>query len=57
MPYERAFGAGFDDLRDRRPDLTRIREATGFTPTTPLAQTIRDIARDLDAAAVEAAGS
>jgi UDP-glucose 4-epimerase len=56
VPYERAFGAGFDDLRDRRPDLTRIREATGFTPTTPLAQTIRDIARDLDAAAVEAAG-
>ena len=30
VPYEQAFGAGFDDLRDRRPDLTRIREAVGL---------------------------
>lgn len=44
VPYEKAFGAGFDDLRDRRPDLTRIREAVGFQPSIPLVQTIRDLA-------------
>jgi UDP-glucose 4-epimerase len=49
VPYDEAFGAGFDDLRDRRPDLTRLREATGFSPKIPLEQTIRDVARSLGA--------
>ncbi|MHC5022311.1 MAG: NAD-dependent epimerase/dehydratase family protein [Planctomycetota bacterium] len=47
VPYEQAFGEGFDDLRERRPDLTRIRAAVGFEPSIPLEQTIRDIAADL----------
>ncbi len=47
VPYEEAFGEGFDDLRHRRPDLTRLREAIGFRPTIPLAQTIRDIAAEM----------
>jgi len=55
IPYDEAFGAGFDDLRDRRPDLTRIREATGFAPAIPLTQTIRDIAAELAAEVAEAA--
>jgi UDP-glucose 4-epimerase len=49
VPYDQAFGAGFDDLRDRRPDLGRLREATGFSPKIPLEQTIRDLARELAA--------
>jgi len=44
LPYEKAFGAGFDDLRDRRPDLTRVRQAVGFQPSISLVQTIRDLA-------------
>ncbi|MHC4217072.1 MAG: NAD-dependent epimerase/dehydratase family protein [Planctomycetota bacterium] len=44
VPYERAFGPGFDDLRHRQPDLTRLQQATGFSPRIPLAQTIRDLA-------------
>ncbi len=47
LPYEEAFGEGFDDLRERRPDLTRIREATGFRAKVSLVQTIRDIAAEL----------
>mgnify|MGYP003575563355 CR=1 FL=1 len=47
VPYKEAFGAGFDDLRDRRPDLTRIRTATGFNPAISLEQTIRDLADDM----------
>jgi len=47
VPYEKAFGEGFDDLRDRRPDLARLREATGFVAHIPLARTIRDVAAAL----------
>lgn len=35
---------GFEDLRQRRPDITRVREAVGFSPTIPLTQTILDVA-------------
>ncbi|MCA9310032.1 MAG: GDP-mannose 4,6-dehydratase, partial [Phycisphaerales bacterium] len=47
IPYERAYGPGFEDLRLRRPDLTRIREAIGFRAAIPLEQTIRDIAAQM----------
>lgn len=47
VPYDRAFGAGFEDLRRRRPDLRRVQGAIGFKPTIPLEQTIRDIARHI----------
>ena len=47
VPYDEAFGAGFDDLRHRQPDLTRLREATGFSPRIPLAQTVRDLAGEV----------
>ncbi len=46
-PYDRAYAPGFEDLRQRKPDLTRVRAAIGFQPTIPLDQTIRDIASDL----------
>ena len=45
VPYETAFGPDFEDLRLRQPDLTRIREAVGFSPVTELPQTIRDLAQ------------
>ena len=41
-PYDQAYPAGFEDLRERRPDLSRIAQAVGFKPTIPLEQTIRD---------------
>ena len=44
VPYDKAFGPGFDDLRHRRPDLTRVREAIAFQAHIPLEQTIRDLA-------------
>ncbi|MHC4826266.1 MAG: NAD-dependent epimerase/dehydratase family protein, partial [Planctomycetota bacterium] len=47
IPYEKAFGPGFDDLRHRQPDLARLRQVTGFSPRIPLAQTIRDLADEL----------
>lgn len=44
VPYDRAYGAGFEDLRRRVPDLSRIRAAIGFAPRYRLEQTIRDVA-------------
>ncbi|MBL4591787.1 MAG: NAD-dependent epimerase/dehydratase family protein [Phycisphaerales bacterium] len=43
-PYCDAYPAGFEDLRHRRPDLSRIIESTGFAPSFTLEQTIHDIA-------------
>jgi len=49
VSYEQAFGPGFDDLRHRQPDLTRLRTMTGFSPQISLEQTIRDLADELSA--------
>lgn len=46
-PYSEAYPSGFEDLRQRRPDLARITEAIGFRPTIPLEQTIKDIAESM----------
>jgi UDP-glucose 4-epimerase len=47
VPYDQAFGPGFDDLRTRQPDLTRIRAAIDFQPSIPLEQTILDVAAEM----------
>jgi UDP-glucose 4-epimerase len=44
IPYSEAFPAGFEDLRQRQPDLTRLRSAIRFEPSISLDQTIRDVA-------------
>jgi UDP-glucose 4-epimerase len=44
IPYSEAFPAGFEDLRQRQPDLSRLRSAVRFEPTIALEQTIRDVA-------------
>ncbi|MDX2147841.1 MAG: GDP-mannose 4,6-dehydratase [Planctomycetota bacterium] len=38
---------GFEDLRHRKPDLRRVREAIGFQPIIGLEQTIRDLAAEI----------
>jgi UDP-glucose 4-epimerase len=44
IPYEQAYGPGFEDLAFRMPDVTRLREAVGFIPRFTLEATIRDVA-------------
>ena len=44
IPYDEAYTTGFEDLRQRQPDLTRIRNAIGFAPRRALEQTIIDLA-------------
>jgi UDP-glucose 4-epimerase len=47
IPYDQAFGEGFDDLRHRRPDLTKLRSLVDFTPRHDLDRTITDLAEHL----------
>ncbi len=49
VPYEEAYAEGFEDMRRRVPDLSRLREATGFVPDTPLEEIVDDAIADLRA--------
>ncbi|MBY0313098.1 MAG: GDP-mannose 4,6-dehydratase [Phycisphaerales bacterium] len=44
MGYDEAYAAGFEDLKRRVPDLTRVRQAIGFERRRSLEDTIRDSA-------------
>lgn len=47
IAYSDAYPQGFEDLRHRRPDLSRVRSVTGFEPKFSLKQTIADIAEEI----------
>ncbi|MDO8732885.1 MAG: GDP-mannose 4,6-dehydratase [Actinomycetota bacterium] len=47
VPYEQAYGAGFEDMQRRRPDLSRIFELLGWEPQLTLEQIIKDVSTDL----------
>lgn len=36
VPYEEAYGQGFEDIRYRVPDITKLRSAIGYRPTKRL---------------------
>lgn len=43
IPYEEAYEAGFEDMRRRVPDISKIAAAIGWQPSTPLDETIDQI--------------
>ncbi|HID24617.1 MAG TPA: NAD-dependent epimerase/dehydratase family protein [Planctomycetaceae bacterium] len=43
IPYREAYGQGFEDVRRRVPDLTRLVETIGQKPTMTLGQILDDI--------------
>ena len=47
LSYETAYGPGFDDMRRRVPDLTRVKELTGWTPKHNLDAIITQVAEHL----------
>ena len=49
IDYESAYGVGFEDMRRRVPDVSRLRGLVGFVPSTPLEETIAEIAREISA--------
>jgi UDP-glucose 4-epimerase len=36
IPYEQAYGPGFEDVRYRVPDISKLRDVTGYAPTLGL---------------------
>jgi UDP-glucose 4-epimerase len=47
VPYQEAYGVGFEDMARRVPDTTRIQRVVGWTPQYSLDDAILDIARSL----------
>ncbi len=44
LPYDQVYGEGFEDMRRRVPDLTKIRRAIGYKTTKDLDDIIRMVA-------------
>jgi UDP-glucose 4-epimerase len=47
LPYEVAYGAGFEDMARRVPNISLIKELTGWAPTRDLTQIIADVKNSL----------
>jgi UDP-glucose 4-epimerase len=47
VPYEQAYGSGFEDMRRRVPDNSRAEKLLGFNPTTSLDEIITAVAKDI----------
>jgi UDP-glucose 4-epimerase len=47
VPYESAYGPGFDDMRRRVPDLARVRELIGWAPKHSLEAIITQVAESM----------
>lgn len=43
IPYSEAYAPGFEDMRRRVPDITKIRQAIGWTPSHDLHQILDDV--------------
>jgi UDP-glucose 4-epimerase len=43
VPYEEAYAPGFEDMRRRIPDTTKIRRLLGWQPTRNLDQILADL--------------
>jgi UDP-glucose 4-epimerase len=43
IPYEEAYEQGFEDMRRRVPDISKIKAAIGWEPTLSLDQILKDV--------------
>ena len=49
IPYEQAYGEGYEDLRARVPDITKANKLIGFRPTVKLDEIISEVVEYLRA--------
>jgi len=45
VPYEKAYEKGFEDMKHREPDITKIRNLVGFEPKVDLDEILENIVR------------
>lgn len=43
IPYEEAYEEGFEDMQRRVPDITKVRDLTGWVPTRSLEEIVADV--------------
>lgn len=46
IPYDQAYAVGFEDMRQRVPDISKVKAYTGWAPSRSLEQTLKDILGD-----------
>jgi UDP-glucose 4-epimerase len=46
VPYDEAYARGFEDMRRRVPDITRVRELIGWQPRRTLDEILRSVIED-----------
>ena len=54
VPYSEVYGAGFEDMARRVPDVSKLERFTGYRPRTPLDRIIADIVAEQRAARARA---
>jgi UDP-glucose 4-epimerase len=54
IPYDKAYPTGFEDMRRRVPDTTKIRSLTGWTPERSLDQILLEAVAEVRAEVAEA---
>ena len=47
IPYDQAYGPGFDDMQRRVPDTSRARDLIGWAPSRSLDDIIREVAAEM----------
>jgi UDP-glucose 4-epimerase len=58
VPYDEAYGEGFEDMRRRVPDTSKIERMLGWTPHASLDEVLRDVIdHELTVNALEAQGA
>lgn len=58
IPYEVAYGAGFEDMQRRVPDISKAKRLIGFQPTRTLDNIITDVVNEFrDVLKTESAGA
>jgi UDP-glucose 4-epimerase len=43
VPYDEAYGDGFEDMNRRIPDISKVHQAIGWAPTQSLEATLKDV--------------
>ena len=43
IPYEDVYGPGFEDMRRRTPDITKVRQVIGYEPMNSVDDILRDV--------------
>ncbi len=49
VPYEQAYGPGYEDMRHREPSLEKIAKAIGYAPKTSLNEILDIVIADMRA--------